>query len=287
MRSNKKRSYIVRYIIILFVSILALFPIYWMVTMAFKPYIEWTTATGEIHWLPHQPTLDNFKQILFGQTTRFFTEIPSAGIRPILNSIIASLGGTAIAMVVGTLAAYSISRYKAGGKLPFFLLQLRMFPPMAIIVPIMIMWSVLGMIDTWWGLMLVYGVVTLPFSVWLCKTTFDEIPRELNEAAVVDGSSNWRAFYKVVLPLAKGSLASTALFIFILNWSDFILALILTTRNMNTIPVYLSKLVSGMAGQLHGPKAALGLIAAIPPVIFGILIQRYLVRGLTFGAVKE
>ena len=122
------------------------------------------------------------------------------------------------------------------GSLAFSILQLRMFPPMAILIPVMIMWSAFRLIDTWYGLMLVYAVVTFPFVVWLMKSFFDDVPRELDEAAIVDGSSNWGAFFKVVLPLVKGGLASTALFVFILNWSDFLVALLLTNRQLADDP---------------------------------------------------
>ena len=190
-------------------------------------------------------------------------------IRPIINSLIVSIVGTIIAMVAGVLAAYGISRFKVGGSLPFSLLQLRMFPPIAIIIPIMIMWAFLHMIDKWYGLVIIYGVVTLPFATWLMKTFFDDIPNELNEAAVVDGCSNMGAFLKVVFPLARGGIASTGLFVFILNWSDFLIALVLTDRRWTTIPVHISKLQSALVGQLYGPKAALGVIAAVPPIVPG------------------
>lgn len=276
---------ILKFVLILSVTILFLFPIYWIFTMAFKPYPEWTAAGGKIYWFPNNPTLDNFRTIF----TRQLRMNPIAGtaIRPVINSLIVSIVGTSIAMVVGVFAAYGISRYKAGGQLPFSLLQLRMFPPIAIIIPIMIMWAFLRMIDTWYGLVIIYGVVTLPFSTWLMKTFFDDIPGELDEAAIVDGCTNMGAFFKVVLPLARGGIASTALFVFILNWSDFLIALILTDKTWTTIPVHINKLQSALVGQLYGPKAALGAIAAIPPIVFGILIQKYLVRGLTFGAIKK
>jgi len=276
---------VLKYMLVLFVAMLFLFPIYWMVTMAFKPYVEWTAAGGKIYWFPNHPTLDNFRTIFSKQLQ--MNPIAGTAIRPVINSLIVSIIGTTIAMIGGVLAAYGVSRYKAGGQLPFFLLQLRMFPPIAIIIPIMIMWAFLRMIDTWYGLVIIYGVVTLPFSTWLMKTFFDDIPHELDEAAIVDGCSNFGAFIKVVLPLAKGGIASTALFVFILNWSDFLVALVLTDRKWTTIPVHISKLQSALVGQLYGPKAALGVIAAIPPIVFGILIQKYLVRGLTFGAIKK
>ena len=275
-----------KYVLIFFVAVMFFFPIYWMATMAFKPFPEWTAAGGKIYWLPEHPTLDNFREI-FIKRMDFKTDISSTATGPIINSLIVSSLGTLLAMILGIMAGYGISRFKAGGQLPFFLLQLRMFPPAAVLIPVMIMWAFLRMVDTWYGLAIIYGVVTLPFSTWLMKTFFDDIPKELDEAAIVDGCSSFKAFLKVVLPLTKGGIASTALFVFILNWSDFLIAFILTDRNWSTIPVYINKLQSATVGQLYGPKAALGLLAAIPPIVFGILIQKYLVRGLTFGAIKK
>jgi multiple sugar transport system permease protein len=275
-----------KYVLIFFMAVMFFFPIYWMATMAFKPFPEWTAAGGKIYWLPERPTLDNFREI-FIKRMDFKTDISSTATGPIINSLIVSSLGTLLAMILGIMAGYGISRFKAGGQLPFFLLQLRMFPPAAVLIPVMIMWAFLRMVDTWYGLAIIYGVVTLPFSTWLMKTFFDDIPKELDEAAIVDGCSSFKAFLKVVLPLTKGGIASTALFVFILNWSDFLIAFILTDRNWSTIPVYINKLQSATVGQLYGPKAALGLLAAIPVIVFGILIQKYLVRGLTFGAIKK
>ena len=285
MKSNMIGK-ILKYVLIVFVAVMFFFPIYWMGTMAFKPFPEWTAAGGKIYWFPERPTLDNFREI-FVKRTDFKTDISSTATGPIINSLIVSTLGTLVAMVLGILAGYGISRYKAGGQLPFFLLQLRMFPPAAVLIPVMIMWAFLRMVDTWYGLTIIYGVVTLPFSTWLMKTFFDDIPKELDEAAIVDGCSSFGAFLKVVLPLTKGGMASTALFVFILNWSDFLIAFILTDRKWSTIPVYINKLQSATVGQLYGPKAALGLLAAIPPIVFGIMIQKYLMRGLTFGAIKK
>jgi ABC-type glycerol-3-phosphate transport system permease component len=352
MSKPKVWQQVIRYVLVIAVALVALFPTYWMVTMSFKPKGEWTSAGGTVYWVPENPTLENFQTVLTEYRGKFFRANQSSAVPSIKSSIIVSVGGTLFALVIGTLAAYGISRYTADtgefpwyialgrlfllvvvlmpfmllwarigivhrwygiatftilglladqligrgldryyqgqtGSLSFSVLQLRMFPPMAIIIPVMIMWSAFRLIDTWYGLVLIYGVITFPFVVWLMKSFFDEVPRELDEAAIVDGSSYWGAFFKVVLPLVKGGLASTALFVFILNWSDFLIALLLTNRYWPTIPVFLNKLVSSEIGAQYGPKAALGLIAAVPVVIFGLLIQRYLVRGLTFGAVKK
>ena len=277
---------ILKYILVVFIVLLFLFPIYWTFTMSIKPHMEWTSAGGKIYWIPNKPTFSNYTS-LFTRKVSVVSPLASTAVRPILNSLVVSVISTSLTMVVGTLAAYGISRYKAGGNLPFMLLGLRMIPFAAIIVPVMILWAYLGFVDTAHGLFILYGLATLPFAVILMKTFFDEIPRELDEAAIVDGYSNWQAFIRYVIPLAKGGISSTALFCFILNWSDFILALILTDKDWSTIPVYLDKLQSGYVGKLYGPKAALAVIAVIPPVIFGLIIQKYLVRGLTFGAIKK
>jgi ABC-type glycerol-3-phosphate transport system permease component len=352
MSKAKTRQNLLRFVLALIVVGMFTFPTYWMVTMAFKPKAEWSSAAGVIYWVPKNPTLENFATVLTEYKGQFFRANQSSALPAIRSSIIVSVGGTLFALVIGTLAAYGLSRFTTdtgdlpwyvavgrlvllvvvllpfmvlwarlglishwygivtftllgigadqligrlltryykgpAGSLAFSILQLRMFPPMAILIPIMIMWSTFRLIDTWYGLVIVYGVVTFPFVVWLMKSFFDDVPRELDEAAIVDGSSNWGAFFKVVLPLAKGGLASTALFVFILNWSDFLVALLLTNRYWPTIPVFLNTLVSSEIGAQHGPKAALGLLAVIPPVVFGLLIQRYLVRGLTFGAIKK
>jgi multiple sugar transport system permease protein len=282
---QKRRTKVFKYILVVFIVLLSFFPLYWMATMAFKPYEEWSSAAGTIYWWPHNPTLDNFREIFTKQLR--MAPNASTAIGPIINSLIVASLGTLLAMVLGVLASYGIGRFKAAKGFPLQLLQLRMFPPVAVIIPLMIMWSFLRMMDTWYGVVIVYGLVTLPFAVWLMQTIFEDIPMELTEAAVVDGCSNFGAFLKVVLPLAKGGIASTSLFVFILNWSDFGIALFLTGRKWATIPIHLAKLQSAMTGQLYGPKAALGLVAAIPVIIFGLMIQKYLVRGLTFGAIKR
>ncbi len=158
---------------------------------------------------------------------------------------------------------------------------------MAVLIPVMIMWTFIGAMDSWWGLSLIYGIVTLPFSFWLMKAFFDEVPREIEEAALVEGCSWFRVFWKITLPMVKGAIASTTLFVFILCWSDYLIALLLTQKEWVTIPVFMNSLATAMTGQMYGAKAALGLIAAVPPVVLGIMTQKFLVRGLTFGAIKQ
>ena len=266
-----------------------LFPVYWTVTMALKPQAEWTPSGQKVYWVPEEPTTGNFTRI-FGktETSAFLTSTPIDATRPIVNSLVASILGTVLALVVGTAAGYGISRFRAGGNmLPFSILQMRMFPPIAVMIPVLFLWVYLRLFDSLPGLVLIYGAVTFPFVVWLMRSFFDEIPREVGEAAIVDGCSQWGAFRKAILPLVKGGLAATALFVFILNWSDFLIALVLTRENVLTAPVFLSEITSAAAGQEYGPQAALGVLLIIPPALLSIFIQKHLVRGLTFGAVKR
>ncbi len=278
-----------RWFAILLIGAIFMFPIYWLVTMSFKPQREWDPPGSKTYWFPENPTLDNYKNI-FGieEAGTFLTSASRDASEPIITSLIAAVGGTLLALAIGILAAYGIARWRAGGRLlPFQILQLRMFPPVAIIIPILIMWVYLGLWDTRWGLIIIYGAVTFSFVVWLMRSFFQEVPREISEAAIVDGCTHWGAFVKTVLPQVKGGLAATALFVFILNWSDFLIALILTQDKALTAPVFLNSLQSSGSGQEYGRQAALAMVLIIPPVLFGLAIQRYLVRGLTFGAIKR
>lgn len=276
-----------RYAAILLALAVTLIPILWMASMAFKPVAEWQATGANLTWIPREPTLDNFR-FLFGESNSgLIVALDRTAGKPILSSLLSAGIGTVIAMAAGTAAAYGLSRFGSGANLPLALIQLRLFPPMAVMIPVMMMWAFLGLMDTWWGLALICGIVTLPFAFWLMKTFFDDMPKEIEEAALVEGCSRWRVFTRVTLPMMAAPLAAAALFVFILNWSDYLIALLLTSRDWVTIPVYMASLSSSMTGQLYGAKAALGLIAAVPPVVLGILIQKHLVRGLTFGALKQ
>jgi multiple sugar transport system permease protein len=279
-------SLVLKYFFVLFASAIVLYPLIWMVTMAFKPYPEWTTVAG-LTWLPKNPTWQNFEFIFFGEAKGLVVSLDRTITGPFIASLVTSICGTIIAVVAGTLSSYACVRFGLAKTLPLSVLQLRLFPPLAVMIPVMVMWAFLGAVDTWWGLSLIYGIVTLPFAFWLMKTFFDEVPMEIEDAARVAGCSYWRVFYRITLPIVKPGLATCALFVFILNWSDYLLALLLTQKDWVTLPVYMATLTSAMGGQMYGMKAALGVIAAIPPVVFGLMIQKHLVRGLTFGALKQ
>jgi multiple sugar transport system permease protein len=275
-----------RYFFVLLASAVVIYPLLWMVTMAFKPYPEWTTVAG-LTWFPKEPTLQNFEFIFYGRAEGLVVSLDRTIAGPLIASMVTSVCGTLLAVVTGTLSSYAVVRFGLAQSLPLSVLQLRLFPPLAVMIPVMVMWAFIGAVDTWWGLSLIYGIVTLPFAFWLMKTFFEEVPVEIEDAARVSGCSYWRVFYRITLPIVKPGLATCALFVFILNWSDYLLALLLTQKEWVTLPVYMATLTSAMGGQMYGMKAALGVIAAIPPVVFGLMIQKHLVRGLTFGALKQ
>ena len=264
-----------------------LLPVAWLTSMAFKPPVEWTSSAGATTWWPKNPTWSNFNYVFTGNSADMIVTLDRTAWHPIFASLLTSVLGTLLSVFAGTAAAYAVSREKIGGSIGLSLLQMRMFPPLAVMIPVMIMWSYLKMIDTWWGLSLIYGIVTLPFSFWLMLAYFKELPREIEEAGMVEGCTAFEAFIKIAVPMVAPAVASTGLLIFILNWSDYLIALLLTRNDWTTIPVYMTSLATSQGGQLYGVKAAMGLIAAIPPVILGISIQRFLVRGLSFGALKQ
>jgi multiple sugar transport system permease protein len=291
----------------------AVFPILWMVSTSFKLRSEWVTSPPT--WISSAPTVDNYLTILAphillerrGGTQQVGDEdfggskddAAGGAIADFLNrsawpgikgSIIISISATIMSIVVGLMAAISISRYRFGGNFtPFFILAGRMFPPIAIAIPFVIMFGpkVFDITDTYIGLILAYAAVTVPFSTWMLKSFVDDLPHEIEEAAMMDGYSRWRAHFTVTVPLIKGGIIATTLFIFILNWSEFLFALILTYTNVQTIPVTLSKYFSATEGTLYGVQAALAMVSIVPLVTVGFFIQKHLVRGLTLGAIKR
>jgi multiple sugar transport system permease protein len=289
-RYEKIISSIIRYSFGLGVVFFALFPLYWMFTMSIKPFLEWSPSV--VLWWPNNPTTLNYLQLFIPVETLAewgvlnpATDpiIHDTATRAIMNSIIFSTFGTLLSIFIGTTAAYAMSRYRASGDYMF--LTFRMLPPIAILMPIVIWFSTIRLMDSAIGMILLYGLFPVPFVIWLMRSFFDDLPREIDEAAIMDGCSPAMTFIRVVLPLVRGGLAVTALFIFILNWSDLIVALTISHRHAVTIPVQIG-LFESDAGHMYGVMAALGCIAVIPTLAFGLAIQRYLVRGLTFGAVK-
>jgi len=275
--------------------LISFFPIFWLISTSFKPYEEW--ASWPPVWVSERPTLQNFRIVFFPEAAGEFAaaeqgsldyKVSGSAWKAFADSTIISSVATLLSVVFGTLAAYSISRFGTGGpNYSFQFLTVRMMPPIAVVVPMVALFAVLRLSDTYSGMILAYTAFTLPFSIWMIRSFIEDIPSELEGVAMVHGASRLRAFLTVTLPLVKGGLLSTALFIFILNWSEFLFALVLTSGKIVTVTLQVANYVSASSGKLYGVQAAMGTVSTIPVILFGYLIQRHLVRGLTFGAVKR
>jgi multiple sugar transport system permease protein len=271
------------------------FPIFWLFSTSFKPVEDWSAWPPV--WVSSQPTLQNYRIVFFPEAARAFAEaregsldykVSGSAWRAFADSAIIATAATLLSVAFGTLAAWSIARYRTGGtRLPLQLLTVRMFPPIAVVVPIVAVFSILRLSDTHAGMILAYTAFTLPFSVWMIRSFIEDVPPELEGAAMVHGLGRFRAFLQVTLPLIRGGLLATALFIFILNWSEFLFALVLTSGRVTTVTLQVANYVSASSGKLYGVQAAMGAVSTLPVVFLGYLIQRHLVRGLTFGAVKR
>lgn len=204
------------------------------------------------------------------------------------NSLLVGFGSTLLSVVLGTLAAYAFSRFRVPGKDDwlFFILSTRMMPPIAVAIPIYLMYRQLGLNDTYLGLILLYTVVNLSLAVWLLKGFMDEIPREYEEAAMVDGYTRWQAFGRVVLPQAATGIATTAIFCLIFAWNEYAFALLLTSGSAQTAPPFIPTIIG--EGGLDWPAMAAGTtLFLLPVLVFTVLLRKHLLRGVTFGAIRK
>jgi multiple sugar transport system permease protein len=259
-------------------------PIVFMVTASLK-------VTGDIFilpspgdWLGIFKLLFYFKPSLVQYYHIFFQGL---FLTNLVNSILATIFSVLISVPLGLLAAYALSRANIPGKkhLLFWVISTRMAPPIAVIIPLYVLWSRLGILMTLPGLVLAYTTFNLPFSIWLLKGFMDSIPVELEEAARVDGRGRVRTFTDVTLPLIAPGLGATVILCSLMAWNDYIFALILGGRGVKTLPVGITELESA-AFVLWGQIMAGGVILIVPMIILGLLIRKYLVQGLTMGVLK-
>jgi multiple sugar transport system permease protein len=277
------------------VIVIAFFPIFWLVSTSFKPIDEWQKFPPV--WISSHPTLQNYRIVFAPKAAQEFAakqegaigyKVSGSAWKAFVDSSLIATAATVLSVLFGTLAAYSIVRFHTGGdSYPFQFLTVRMFPPIAVVVPMVVLFSMLRLSDTYFGLILAYTAFTLPFSIWMVRSFIEEVPEELEGAALIYGMHPLQAFLKVTFPLIRGGVFATALFVFILNWSEFLFALTLTTGHVVTVTLQVANYVSASSGKLYGVQAAMGTISTLPVIFFGYIIQRHLVRGLSFGAIKR
>jgi multiple sugar transport system permease protein len=299
-----RRNRIVRHAILLAWTGFIAFPIFWMVSTSFKDAGEWVTWPP--HWLPHAPTLHNYAQIfafasIDTSLSRQATEQAFSIWKAVGDATLVCTTAALLALFLGTFLAYSISRFNVGGR--YFrhtILTIRMIPPIVVAISILIYYAILipfasasvfglriSLFDTYLGLILIYTVTTLPFVIWMMLTFIDEVPYTLEHAARLMGAGRMTVIWRVVLPLVASGMVVTFLFVFILNWAEFLLALTLTHPEVTTLTVLLNKFQSASEGRLYGPQAAIGTMITIPVVVLGMLIQKHLVKGFSFGTIRR
>ena len=266
-----------RNVLVALAGVVALAPLVWMAETSLKSNRE-ITQDGTLY--PHGPTLANYRSLFSGRSFGSY----------LTNSIGITALSVLISLVLGSLAAYAIARYRLRFNLERHigvgLLTLRILPPIVIIVPAFLIVERLGLLNTWLGLIVIYSAFNVSFVVWMMESFFREIPVDLEEAAMVDGDSRFTAFRRIVLPLARPGLAATAIFAVIVTYNEFLFALVLTsTPAAETMPVGAATLI-GRINVDWGAMSAAGVVGAVPIVVFALIVQRHLVRGLTMGAVK-
>jgi multiple sugar transport system permease protein len=251
-----------------------LFPIYWIVLTSFKTPLL-INEKVPVFWFA--PTLENYEYL--------FEEFKFA--RILQNSFIITTSTTFIVIVLALLAAYALGRMgvRGGKHVALWMLSLRFMPPIAIVLPFFIAWQRLGIIDTHLGLILVYVAFNLPFAIWLLRGFLVEVPRDLDEAAMLDGLSHLAILRRIILPVIAPGVAVTAIFTFVFAWNEYLMALILTSRNATTVPVTVSKFIQAYS-ILWGDVGASATIEILPVLVVVFLLQRHIMRGITLGAVK-
>ena len=251
------------------------FPVIWGLMTSFK------TERDVLAYPPKfifSPTLDNYREVMFG----------SSSILPNLwSSMVVSTGATLLTMVIAVPAAYALARLRYPGKKAsgFYILATQMLPPVGLIIPYYLVLQRIGGLDTFSGLIAIYLTFSLPFAIWLMVSYFEDIPFEMEEAALLDGAGRWGAFWYVILPQARGGIAVTTIFVFLNAWNEFLFAVVLGGNQVRTVTVAMFNFIS-VEQTLWAKLAAGAMLAMAPVIIIGILAQRHIVKGLTVGAVK-
>lgn len=268
------RANIARTLLLGFFLLFTFAPLYWMFITSIKPSDDYLAVPPV--WFPAEPTMLHYTAALFAYR----------GLDGLINSVIISAAATLLSTVLGTLMAYSLARFNTGGQhLSFWVLSQRFLPPIAIVLPIFLIYRAVGLHDTHFGLIIAYTVFTLPVTVWMMFAYFRQMPKSLEEAALVDGCTRWQSLWRVAIPLATPGIVAAAVFAFIACWTEFFFALILTSQTAFTLPTVFRAFL-GFQGAQYGEASALAMVSLVPSIILGILAQRHLVRGLTLGAVR-
>jgi multiple sugar transport system permease protein len=269
----------IAYLVLIALGIIGIAPFIYLAILSCKKRIEILAQVPPDLHLDWGTIRRTYSEVMFGQGMLSFTG----------NSLVVVAAATVLALTIGTPAAYAFSRMKFAGSenLASTILSMRFMPPIAVAIPLFLMIKAIGLQNTYFGLILPYTAFSLPLVVWILIGFFDEIPREIDEAAYVDGCSHWVIFWRVMAPLVRPGMVTAALFGAIFIWNEFLVALyVIDSRSLQTISLGAATLVSAQRPIDWNIAAAVGIVTVIPILIFSLLVQRYIVRGLTAGAVK-
>ncbi|MCC6614268.1 MAG: carbohydrate ABC transporter permease [Anaerolineae bacterium] len=299
MKKYSLTGRIATYAIAIFWAFICIFPLYWLFTTSFKPplavsrvptYFPYIGATEDMPVIINgsffRPTLDHWN-FLFG-------EQQEQTLRHLRNSVIAAVFSTITSTIIGAMAGYGLSRFRyywarlgwKNDNIAFWIISQRFLPPATIVVPFIIFYGALGLIDTHFGLILAYTSFNLPFAVWIMRDFFNTLPIDLEESARVDGATRWQAFARIVIPLSTPGLVTVALFSFVFSWNEYLFSLMLTNYNALTMPVYIAG-QNNTRGVEWWYIAALTMVMVAPVMFIGLFLQRYITRGLVAGALKS
>jgi multiple sugar transport system permease protein len=272
-------------------AFICLFPLYWTVSTSFKTAID-VTHGHLIPWLDFEPSWKGWRSLGLSPETIGQTWNPrDEFLLRFKNSIVVSLGASLLACVIGSLAAYGLSRFEyrfgpwRNKDILFFFLSQLILPPVALALPFLVLYKELALLDTKIGLILVYTLMVLPIVIWVMRDQFAAIPRELEEAAFVDGASVWGAFLRIVLPVALPGMVAAFLLSVVLCWNEYFFASLLTSTDAKTLPVMVAS-QTGSQGIDWWSMGALSTAAIAPLVVIGIVLERFIVKGLTAGSIK-
>ncbi len=270
---RRNLSLIITHGLLILSSLVVLLPILWVLRTSFANRLIAYKIPPV--WV-FKPTLENYRMI--------FEKYPFQ--KYFVNSLVISIVASIIALAIGSLAAYSIARFRTGDPvLRLSMLSTQMLPPITLVIPIFLLARILHLWDSRLGLILAYLSFNLPYTVWILIGFFQGIPVDLEEAAMIDGCSRLRAFWLVTIPVSLPGLLAAGVFNFILNWNEFLFALILTGRNTRTLPVAIASLWTQQGVQI-GAVSAATILVILPVIILTLIIQKSLVRNLTFGSIK-
>lgn len=266
-------------------SLYILAPIIWLFISSISTKVELLSIP--IHWIPQNPTLDNYRKLLGILDESIQGEIPKFA-SAMRNSLIVALVSTALCLVISIFSAYAFSRMRFRGRNAglMVIIALRMLPEIALVLPLFMIMQKLHLADTKTYLVIVYSAFLLPFAVWMLKSYFDSVPIALEEAALIDGASRPQIISKIIFPIALPGIITTAIFSILMAWDEFLFSLIFTSsENAKTLTVTISEFTSRHLVD-YGMMTAGGMIAALPPIIFTLILQKYIISGLADGAVK-